>query len=82
MNTRFHHATLTRYPDKIAGVTLLDEDDTHIGIYLRDASGGLWPARTVNRLPDDRCKEICDSWLCHDGEHEDNLTVGETTRTK
>jgi hypothetical protein len=71
MTIPFKHTTLTRYPNKIAGVTLLDESPEAVGIYLRDASGGLWPARTVNRLPADRCEEICDYWLTRGGDNED-----------
>jgi hypothetical protein len=67
MTPQFKCTTLTRYPDKIVGVVLLDESDTQVGIYLRDATGGLWPARTVNRLPVDRCEEICDYWLVRYG---------------
>ena len=33
--TPFKHTTLTRYPDKIVGVTLLDESPEAVGIYLR-----------------------------------------------
>ena len=48
--SQFTHTTLANYPDKIIGVTLLDESPGVTGIYVRDEKGGLWPARTVNRI--------------------------------
>ena len=71
---QFCHTTLTAYPDKIVGVTLLDETLGFTGIYLRDPNGGLWPARTVNHSPARYHQDVCDSWLCHPGNHEDMRT--------
>ena len=39
--SQFKHTTLTAYPDKVVGVTLLDESPGFTGIYLRDEQGGL-----------------------------------------
>ena len=69
--TQFRHTTLTEYPNKIAGVTLLDESPGVTGIYLRAPDGGLWPARTVNRTPVSHHEDVCNAWLCHPGIHED-----------
>jgi hypothetical protein len=71
----FTHTTLTSYPDTIVGVTLLDESPGVTGIYLRDRNGGLWPARTVNRLPTEDYQTICDSWLARPGVNEDKRTL-------
>jgi hypothetical protein len=68
---QFTHTTLTSYPDKIVGVTLLDESPGITGIYLRDRNGGLWPARTVNRLPTEDYETVCDSWLARPGVNEE-----------
>ena len=73
--SQFTHTTLTSYPDKIVGVTLLDESPGVTGIYLRDKNGGLWPARTVNRLPTEDHQTVCDSWLARPGVHEDKRTT-------
>jgi hypothetical protein len=70
--TQFKHTTLAACPNKIAGVTLLDEEPDVTGIYLRDATGGLWPARTVNRKPAARHRGICAAWLSRPGKHEDH----------
>jgi len=71
---QFRHTTLDKYPDTIVGVTLLDESPGFTGIYFRDLSGGLWPARTVNRTPAEHHREICEAWLCRPGTHEDKRT--------
>ena len=71
---QFQHTSLTAYPEKIVGVTLLDEAPGFTGIYLRDAKGGLWPARTVNRSKVTHHREVCEAWLCHPGIHEDKRT--------
>lgn len=70
----FRHTTLTIFPDKVVGITLLDESPGFTGIYLRDESGGLWPARTVNRSKVKHHREVCDSWLSRPGIHEDKRT--------
>jgi hypothetical protein len=72
---QFAHTTLTSYPDKIVGVTLLNESSGITGIYLRDRNGGLWPARTVSRFPTEDYQTICDSWLARPGVHEDKRTT-------
>jgi hypothetical protein len=64
---QFQHTTLTAYPDKIVGVTLLDETPGFTGIYLRDPNGGLWPARTVNREDAQHHFDVCESWLSRPG---------------
>ena len=69
--SQFTHTTLSGYPDKIIGVTLLDESPGVTGIYLRDKNGGLWPTRTVNRLPTEGYETVCDSWLARPGVNED-----------
>jgi hypothetical protein len=56
--SQFTHTTLTSYPDKIVGITLLDELPGIIGIYLRDENGGMWSARTVNRFPTEAYQTI------------------------
>ena len=53
---QFRHTTLAAYPEKIVGVTLLDETPGFTGIYLRDQRGGLWPA---HRQPDPRQAPSC-----------------------
>ena len=63
----FRHTTLTSYPDKIVGYTLLDESPGFTGIYVRDAKGGLWPARTVDRSLPAHHKSVCDAWLAREG---------------
>ncbi len=70
----FRHTTLTVYPEKIAGVTLLDETPGFTGIYLRNPNGGLWPARTVNRNPESHHRSVCEAWLSRSGIHEDKRT--------
>ena len=70
----FRHTTLTEPPEKIVGVTLLDETPGFTGIYLRDASGELWPARTVNRSKVKHHREVCEAWLSRAGTHEDKRT--------
>ena len=69
--TGFKHTTLAVFPEKIVGVTLLDESPGFTGVYLRDATGGLWPARTVNRTPAKHHARVCRSWLSKPGKHED-----------
>jgi len=59
----FKYTTLTKYPDKVAGVTLLDEEPGYTGIYIRDKDGGLWPARTVDRLLPEHHDAVCAAWL-------------------
>lgn len=71
---QFRHTTLAAYPNKIVGVTLLDETPGFTGIYLRDPSGGLWPARTVNRIPAEHHRDVCEAWLAKQGKHEDKRT--------
>ena len=72
--SQFTHTTLTAYPDKIVGVTVLDEAPGVTGIYLRDRNGGLWPARTVSRIPAEHHDAVCDQWLARPGVHEDKRT--------
>ena len=77
----FKHTTLKVFPEsrredgtwtpKRAGVTLLDEDDKHTGVYIRDKEGGLWPARTISNDPPEHHKECCEAWLSGPGIHED-----------
>ena len=38
--SQFRHTTLTAYPNRIAGVTLLDESPGYTGVYLRDEKVG------------------------------------------
>ena len=59
----FKHTTLTIYPDKVAGVTLLVEEPGYTGIYIRDKNGGLWPARTVDRSLPEHHAAVCEAWL-------------------
>ena len=59
----FKHTTLTAYPKKVVGVKLLEEEPGFTGIYLEDANGGLWPARTVNQAFPEHHREVCDAWL-------------------
>lgn len=59
----FRHTTLTKYPDRVVGVTLLNEEPGFTGIYLRDAQGGLYPARTVSRRPAAHHKSVVDAWI-------------------
>jgi len=82
----FKHTTLNLYPEsrrpdgtwtpKKAGITLLDEEDGFTGIYLRDAEGGLWPARTVNRACKEHHESVCNAWLAKPGIHEDKRVLG------
>ena len=65
------HATLASYPDKIVGITLVDEEPGMTGIYVRDPSGGLWPARTVDRSIQPHHDEVVAAWLQRPGQHED-----------
>ena len=67
----FRHTTLTAYPKRIVGVTLLDESPGLTGIYLRDRKGGLWPVRTVNRADAQHHFDVCEAWLSKPGKHED-----------
>ena len=77
----FQHTTLKVFPEsrrpdgtctpKRAGITLLDEDAKHTGVYIRDAEGGLWPARTVSHTPKSHHKSVCDAWLAGPGVPED-----------
>ena len=59
----FQHTTLDRYPDYVTGLTLIDEEPGFTGIYLRDANGGLWPARTVSHSPPEHHQSVLDSWV-------------------
>ena len=63
----FRHTTLTKCPDKVAGVTLLDEEPGYTGIYIRDRDGGLWPARTVDRSLSEHHDAVCAAWLDRPG---------------
>jgi len=65
--SQFRHTTLTAYPNRIAGVTLLDESPGFTGVYLRDEKGGLWPARTVSRAPIKHHRNVCAAWLARPG---------------
>ncbi len=67
----FKHTTLAAYPADIAGITLLDEAPGFTGIYLRDANGDLWPARTVSRALPEHHADVCNAWLARPGIHED-----------
>ena len=58
----FKHTTLTRFPDRIAGITILEEEPGFTGIYLRDADGGLWPARTVDQSLKDHHEAVLAAW--------------------
>ena len=69
--SEFKHTTLTEYPDRIVGVTILDEEPGFVGIYERDAQGGLFPARTVNRKPKKHLERVIASWMAHEGENID-----------
>ena len=69
----FRHTTLAAYPERIVGVTLLDESPGFTGIYLRDAKDGLWPARTVDRAAAHH-DSVCEAWLSRPGKHEDKRT--------
>jgi hypothetical protein len=73
--SKFKHTTLTAYPDKVVGITLLDESPGFTGIYLRDENGGLWPARTVDRGDSNIHRHICNAWLQREGKHEDKRSV-------
>lgn len=70
----FRHTTLKEYPNSVQGITLLDECPGFTGIYLRDANGGLWPARTVSRANEAHHNSVCDGWLLKEGIHEDKRT--------
>ena len=59
------------YSPETVGVTLLDEAPGFTGIYLRDAAGGLWPARTVNREYAEHHESVCNAWLSKPGIHQD-----------
>jgi len=69
----FRYTTLDRYPDRVAGITIVDEKPGFTGIYLRDPQGGLWPARTVNRRAEGgkHHNDVIDAWLSRDGAHVD-----------
>lgn len=71
VETGFKYATLSAYPDEIAGYTVLDEDDDSVGIYVRDAAGGLWPARTVLKADAAHCQTVCEAWLRRAGINQD-----------
>lgn len=73
----FKHTTLRECPDEIAGITLLDEEPGFTGIYVRSASGGLWPARTVDRSNARHHDSVVASWLSREGTHVD-LRAGAT----
>ena len=45
---QFRHTTLAAYPEKIVGVTLLDESPGFTGIYLRDDPTHRWLQATVS----------------------------------
>jgi hypothetical protein len=70
----FRHTTLKVRPDSYQGITLLDECPGFTGIYLRDANGGLWPARTVSRENEAHHTSVCEGWLLRKGIHEDKRT--------
>lgn len=81
----FRHTTLDRYPDRVAGITLVDEKPGFTGIYLRDPQGGLWPARTVSRRAEGgkHHDSVIDAWLSREGEHVDlRAKKGEKRRTR
>ena len=78
--SEFKHTTLMFYPESLmdghwtpkqVGITLLDEEPGFTGIYLRDANGGLWPARTVSHTPPEHYQAVCEAWLARDDVHED-----------
>ena len=71
---KFRHTTLTKCPDKIAGIVLVDEEPGFTGIYLKDPNGGLWPARTVNHEPPEHCVSVCQAWMKRPGDNEDRRT--------
>ncbi len=39
--SEFKHTTLSAYPDKVVGLTIVDEEPGFTGIYLRSPEGGL-----------------------------------------
>lgn len=59
---KFKHTTLDAYPAKLAGITFLDEAPGFTGIYLHDADGGLWPARTVDRSDARHHESVLAAW--------------------
>ena len=67
----FKHTTLTTYPDKIAGLTIVDEKPGFTGIYLRSSEGGLYPVRTVCREEGRIHDGVVDAWLSREGVHVD-----------
>ena len=67
----FKHTTLTRYPQQVIGITLLDEEPGFTGIYLRDRNGGLWPCRTVSHIPAEHHTNVVEAWLAGPGVHQD-----------
>lgn len=71
------HKTASEYPDKIVGITLVDEDEAgeFTGIYLRDENDKLWPAMTVRRDIVDHHTSVCESWLLRQGIHQDKRSV-------
>lgn len=44
----FLHTTAPHYPDAPRAVVFVGEGSDHIGVYLMDDCGQLWPARTVH----------------------------------
>lgn len=63
----FKHTTLARSPIEVVGVTLRNEGAGLTGIYLRDAAGGLWPARTVNRANVAHHESVVSAWMGQPG---------------
>ncbi len=65
--SEFKHTTLTEYPGRCVGITVLDEEPGFTGIYLRAACGGLWPARTVNRENPTHHNSVVSAWMEREG---------------
>jgi len=84
----FRHTTLAVYPEthigngkytpKAVGITLLDEKPGFTGIYLRDANGGLWPARTVDRSRPEHYRSVIASWSKRENVVDDRKYKGPT----
>ena len=66
-SSNFKHTTLEHYPINQVGITLLDESPGFTGIYLRDENGGLWPVRTVSKIPIEHHDSVCKSWMSREG---------------
>ena len=78
--SEFKHTSLSVYPDKRVGITLLDEEPGFTGIYSRDKNGGLWPARTVSHEPAKHHQAVCDAWMAGPGINEDKRKANGTKR--